>query len=84
LGYFIFASICITAPSLHALEITPFNTKNQSPIIQVYGLPAAGNAILLSPGQKEFHVMLDYASNYVDNANVGEHIVLDGELPALS
>ncbi|HVO66612.1 MAG TPA: DUF3187 family protein [Syntrophales bacterium] len=79
LGFFIFASICITSSSLHALEITPFNTKNQSPIIQVYGLPAAGNAILLSPGQKEFHVMLDYTSNYVDDAKAGEHIVLDGE-----
>ena len=82
--FFIFIAFCLVSTSIHALDITPFNTKNQSPIIQVYGLPAAGNAIPLSPGQKEFHVMLDYASNYVDDTNAGEHIVLDGETARLT
>jgi hypothetical protein len=79
LSFFIFTTVCLSSSSIHALDIIPFNTKNQSPIVQIYGLPAAGNAILLSPGQKEFRMMLDYASNYVDDANAGEHLVLDGE-----
>lgn len=79
LSFFIFTTVCLCTPSIYALDIIPFTTKNQSPIVQIYGLPAAGNAILLSPGKKEFRVMLDYASNYVDDTNAGEHIVLDGE-----
>jgi len=79
LNFFIFMMACLSSSTIHALDIIPFNTKNQSPIVQVYGLPAPGNAILLSPGQKEFRVMLDYASNYVEDTNAGEHIVLDGE-----
>lgn len=84
LGLFICTTLCLSSHTIHALDIIPFNTKNQSPIVQVYGLPAAGNAILLSSGQKEFRMMLDSASNYVDDANAGEHIVLDGETARIS
>lgn len=79
LSIFIFATVCSYSSSIHAHDIVPFDTKNQSPIVQIYGLPAAGNAILLSPGQKEFRMALDYASNYVDDSNAGESITLDGE-----
>ncbi len=64
---------------LHALDITPFNTKNQSPLVQIYGLPSIGTATLLSPGQKEIRLMIDHSSNYVDDSNTREHIILDGE-----
>ena len=84
LSLFIFTSVCLSSHTVYALDIIPFNTKNQSPIVQIYGLPAAGNAILLSPGQKEFRMMLDYASNYVDDTNGGEHIILDGETARIS
>ena len=84
LSLFIFMTLCLFSHTVYALDIIPFNTKNQSPIVQIYGLPAAGNAILLSPSQKEFRLMLDYASNYVDDANNGEHIVLDGETARIS
>jgi hypothetical protein len=83
--HLIFFSISFFIPLLlcpspaQAVDITPFDTKNQSPIVQIYGLPGAGNAVLLSPGQREFRMALDYSSNYVDDAKTREHIVLDGE-----
>jgi Protein of unknown function (DUF3187) len=79
LSFFIFTTVCLSSPSIRALDVIPFKTKNQSPIVQVYGLPTPGNAILLSQGQKQFSVMLDYASNYVEDAKARERMVLDGE-----
>jgi hypothetical protein len=79
LSSFIFTIVCFYSPSIHALNIVPFNTKNQSPIVQIYGLPSVGSARLLSPDQKEFRVMMDYSSNYVEDSNAGESIMLDGE-----
>jgi hypothetical protein len=76
-------SVLITAglfsETLFALDMTPFNTKNQSPVVQIYGLPSAGNAILLPPGHKEFNATLDHSSNYVEDSNSREQILLDGE-----
>lgn len=72
-------SICLCPYTTQAVDITPFDTKNQSPVVQIYGLPGTGNAVLFSPGQKEFRMTMDYSSNYVDDAKRGEHIVLDGE-----
>jgi hypothetical protein len=79
LTLFIFTMICLFPPSIHALDMMLFKTTNQSPIVQVYGIPASENAILLSPGQKQFSAILDYASNYAEDANAREHIILDGE-----
>ena len=62
-----------------ALDITPFNMTNQSPLVQIYGLPSPGNATLLSPGRKEFHARLDHSSNYVNESNPQERLLLDGE-----
>ena len=83
--YIIFFSISVFIPTFlcpyttHAIDITPFDTKNQSPIVQIYGLPNTGNAVLLSSGQAEFRVALDYSSNYVDDSKAREYVVLDGE-----
>ena len=79
LSILVFITSLLCSNSLYALDIVPFNTKNQSPLIQIYGLPSAGNAVLLPSGYKEFHVILDHASNYVDDANAEEKLVLDGE-----
>ncbi len=78
----IVASICSRV--VHAFDITPFNTRNQSPLVQIYGLPSAGSAVLAPYGQGEFHVMLDHASNFVDEETPTEQIVLDGETTRLT
>ncbi|MHB8910310.1 MAG: DUF3187 family protein [Syntrophales bacterium] len=69
---------------LYAFDITPFYSTNQSPLIQIYGLPSAGSAIVLPAGGKEFRATLDQASNYVDDQTRRETILLDGETTRLT
>jgi len=60
-------------------EITPFNTFNQSPLVQIYGLPSPGRARLLSSGQYEAGVVLDLANDFAHNSTARESILLDGQ-----
>jgi hypothetical protein len=65
--------------ALQAVEITPFHTQNQSPVVQIYGLPSIGSAAVVPYGKAEGKIILDHASNYVNNSNSRENILLDGE-----
>jgi hypothetical protein len=65
--------------SLHSLELTPFNTQNQSPFIQIYGLPSPGDAHLTPPGGKDFKILFDLANNSLDDSAGTERVVVDGE-----
>lgn len=65
--------------ALHAVEITPFCTQNQSPLVQIYGLPSIGEASLLPTGKADVRLILDQASNYASDSNPRESILLDGE-----
>ena len=62
-----------------AAEITPFNTFDQSPLVQIYGLPAPGRAKLLATGENEAGVALDLANDFAHGSNSRESIFLDGE-----
>jgi hypothetical protein len=74
------ATMLLSFPrSATAAEITPFNTFNQSPIVQIYGLPGPGRAKLLADGEIETGIFLDLASNSTQHRNSREAIVLDGE-----
>jgi hypothetical protein len=73
LGVLLFPSL------LQAMEITPFYTQNQSPLVQIFGLPSIGNYTVLPPKKADVRLILDYASNYVDDSNPRESILLDGE-----
>ena len=64
---------------LSAVEITPFHTQNQSPLVQIYGLPPMGSAAILAYGKADGKFILDHASNYVNDSNPRENILLDGE-----
>jgi len=77
-------TVFLSSPLLYAFDIAPFYTTNQSPLVQIYGLPSAGSAIVLPQGKKEFRATLDHASNYVDDATVRETILLDGETTRLT
>ena len=69
---------------LQAAEITPFYTQNQSPLVQIFGLPSIGEASLLGPGKADTRLIIDLANNYVDDQNPRESILLDGESTRLS
>ena len=61
------------------VEITPFYTQNQSPMTQIFGLPAAGEARVLSKGTTCALVVADVASNFASDSSPRESILLDGE-----
>ena len=84
LGLAVLIAASVSPQAVHAFDIIPFNTRNQSPLVQIYGLPSAGSAVLVPQGQGEFHVMLDHASNFVDEGTPTEQILLDGETTRLT
>lgn len=58
---------------------SPYTTANRSPVIQVYGLPAASSAELSSAGRFRASLMAEASSNFVSDSNSSETILLDGE-----
>ena len=62
-----------------AVEIVPFYTINQSPLIQIHGLPPIDNARLVAVGRVEGIASADVANNFAINSNNTERITLDGE-----
>jgi len=67
------------APKAFAVNISPFPTSNQSPLVAVYGLPFVGDAKVIGGKEKSVRLAADLASNYITNDNARENIVLDGE-----
>ncbi|MDD2309797.1 MAG: DUF3187 family protein [Desulfuromonadaceae bacterium] len=61
------------------MDITPFNTSNQSPLIQIYGLPHDSGADLIPPGTFRISMNQDLSSNYAVSNNSRELMTLDGE-----
>ena len=61
------------------LAVTPFYTFNQSPLVQIYGLPSAESAIIQAPGHAWSLLAMDAANNFTyDNSN-HDHVNMDGE-----
>ena len=63
----------------HSFDIIPFHTQNQSPVVQIFGLPAISDSRILPAGGTALTLVLDIANNYVDDSARNEHITLDGE-----
>jgi len=75
-----FSLLCSTGLATAAdMEITPFQTANQSPLVQIYGLPHDTGADITAPGTFRFSLNQDLSSNYTVNSNSREQITLDGE-----
>jgi hypothetical protein len=71
--------IWILPCALPAVEITPFYTQNQSPLVLIFGLPSIGDASVVPQRQFDARLMVDLANNYVKDSNSRESILLDGE-----
>jgi hypothetical protein len=63
-------------------EITPFNTVNQSPLLQIYALPHNNGSDIVSSGKVNIQVSQDLSSNYSHSINSSsrEVIILDSEV----
>jgi hypothetical protein len=68
-----------SAINSHAAEIIPFYSSNQSPIVQIFGLPSAENARLTPSGRLFAQLGFAAASNFVEDESAREDIILDGE-----
>jgi len=60
-------------------EMAPFASVNQSPLVSIFGLPGAGNFLLMEPGKTELGLNAVLSSNYTKNNNARESIIIDGE-----
>ncbi|MSN26620.1 MAG: DUF3187 family protein [Geobacter sp.] len=76
---FLLACSAIKAAAAEQMEITPFRIVNQSPLVQIFGLPGDSAAGIATPGQILFGVTQDLSSNYTASSNARETIQLDGE-----
>jgi len=71
---------CLVASAAAAdMEITPFRTVNQSPLVQIFGLPAETGGTITAPGRVSVSLTQDVASDYAVSSNSREQISLDGE-----
>lgn len=73
------ACLLCTPRAGNSSGITPFHTSNRSPVVQIFGLPAIGNARILANGERELALVFDLANAYADDSAGNERIVLDGE-----
>ncbi len=73
--------IFLLSPGAHAAdtEITPFTTGNQSPLVQIYGLPHDTSADIVPAGMFLIRLNQDLSSNYTVHSTSREQITLDGE-----
>ncbi len=77
---FIIALLCLTGTVFAAdMEITPFNSSNQSPLLQIYGFPHDTGADIVPPGAFRVGLNMDTSSNYAVASTPREQITLDGE-----
>jgi len=75
----LFAGTGVQPCNADPLAITPFYTYNQSPLAQIYGLPATESAIIQPPGHTWSLLALDVANNFDTRGTNREKILLDGE-----
>lgn len=69
---------------LPAAEITPFYTQNQSPVIQVFGLPSIEEPCLVPARKAGLRLIVDHANNFTNDQTPRESILLDGESTRIS
>jgi hypothetical protein len=62
----------------------PIYSFNQSPLIQIFGLPALGESRVLSPDESTMAVHLQIASQFTGASSSSEALSLDGETRRLT
>lgn len=71
--------LAVSSSTVFAMEIIPFQTSNQSPLIRIFGLPAMGSPSVVPQGRLEGSFTTDISNNYTFNTTGVESIMLDGE-----
>ncbi len=66
------------------LDTTPLYSFNQSPLVQIYGLPALGAARVLGRDESNLAIHLQIANNFTESGTQTESLSLDGETHRLT
>jgi hypothetical protein len=75
--------VVTSAPAI-AAETLPLHSFNQSPLVQIHGLPAIGTARVLNEHNGDFSLDLQIASNFTFATSSSEQLMLDGETHRLT
>lgn len=75
----LFVLFVLSSAPAAGLEIEPFRTANQNPLVHGYGLPAERTSQLLPSGTWTAVVTQDVASIYSSSSSDTEQLLLDGE-----
>ena len=57
----------------------PFFIRNQSPIIQIFGLPPAEGGQITPSGRTKLRLVMDVANNFTADKSAQESVMFDGE-----
>jgi hypothetical protein len=77
--FFLLVFWCAVPSWAADMEITPFRMVNQSPLAQIFGMPADSTAVITEAGRISVSLSQDVASNYATSSNAREQLTLDGE-----
>lgn len=75
----LFGSVPGSPSVVAAMEILPFQSSNQSPLIRVFGLPAIGSASVVPVGKFEGTLTGDVTNSFATDSSGTEAVMLDGE-----
>jgi len=71
--------VCSLPGFAQDMDITPFRTVNQNPLVQIFGMPSEAASTTVKTGHTRVSLTQDIASNYTVASNSSENIHLDGE-----
>ena len=72
--------IAMPSPVLaNDLVASPFFIHNQSPIIQIFGLPPAEGGQITPPGRTKLRLVVDVSNNFTADKSAEESVLFDGE-----
>jgi len=83
-SFLVFAPLFSFAQSAAFYDPVPFNTFNQSPVIQVHGLPFVERGRVLSSAHERYRLISDTANNFAHASRSDESVLFDGETQRLT
>ena len=72
------------AGAVYSADVRPLYSFNQSPLIQIYGLPTLGEARVLAQDESDLALRLQISNNFTGAQSASEYLVLDGETHRLA
>ena len=72
------------AGAVYSTDVRPLYSFNQSPLIQIYGLPALGESRVLEQDESDLALRLQISNNFTGARSASEYLILDGETHRLT